>query len=330
MRLYTFEVATAVGKFRRIGAGLEEKMIDLNLACAAYLATTGEPDPYAYASFLIPPDMITYLERGDRSRKAADETLFFVRDRLKAKGKVEGPNNEQIVYEPDSVRLLAPVPRPNVLRDCTVFLEHVKAMSGTVPEIFFRYPCYLTQNGATVAGPRDPIYMPRYTQKLDFEMELGIYVGKKGINIPEDQAGEYIAGVTIYNDVSARDAQMEEQGLPLGPGKGKNFEHANIMGPCLVTPDEIDYNNVSMTVRVNGELVGTDNSKDMYHKFPKIISHISQEEYLYPGDFIASGTSPHGTTHCSSLKRWLQVGDVVEMEFEGIGIIRNEVMAGRT
>jgi len=109
---------------------------------------------------------------------------------------------------------------------------------------------------------------------------------------------------------------MEEQGLPLGPGKGKNFEHANIMGPCLVTPDEIDYNNVSMTVRVNGEVVGTDNSKDMYHKFPKIISHISQEEYLHPGDFVASGTSPHGTTHCSSLKRWLQVGDVVEMEFE--------------
>jgi len=109
MKLYTFEVSTAVGRFRRIGAGLGEKIVDLNLACTAYLAATGEPDPYIYASFLIPTDMVTYFERGDRSRKAADQALLFVRDRLKATGTVEGPDKERIIYEPGSVRLLAPV-----------------------------------------------------------------------------------------------------------------------------------------------------------------------------------------------------------------------------
>ena len=171
--------------------------------------------------------------------------------------------------------------------------------------------------------------MPHYTKELDFEMEFGVYIGKKGINIKEEQAEDYIAGFTIYNDLSARDVQSVEMQMRLGPTKGKNFEHSNIMGPCLVTPDEIDYNNLKMIARVNGEVIANDNSKDMYHKFPKIISFISEEEYLYPGDFIASGTSPHGTTHASTLKRWLVAGDIVEMEVEGIGVIRNEVVKGR-
>ena len=150
--------------------------------------------------------------------------------------------------------------------------------------------------------------MPRYTEQLDFELEMGIYIGKRGIDIPEGNAEDYIAGFTVFNDVSARDVQYEEMQLRLGPAKGKNFEHGSIMGPCMVTPDEIDYNNLRMIARVNGEVVADDNSRDMYHKFPTIVARISEEEYLYPGDFIASGTSPCGTTHASKLGRWLQPG----------------------
>ena len=102
--------------------------------------------------------------------------------------------------------------------------------------------------------------------------------------------------------------------MHMGPAKGKNFENGSIMGPCLVTPDEIDYNNLRMIAIVNGEVVADDNSKKMYQKFPKIVSRISAEVYLHPGDFIASGTCPHGTTHASTLGRWLQPGDVVELE----------------
>ena len=330
MKLYTYQVSTRIGKFERIGAEFEGKIIDLNLACTAYFEQLNEPDPYDCASFYIPLNMVRFFEYGERSKKAAVDSLGFVKDRLKRNGKIEGPNGEQIVYELNEIKLMAPVPRPNIVRDCSVFLEHVRGMEKRrgrdVPNVFYKMPVYVTQSGAIVAGPRDPIFMPRYTKTLDFELELGLYIGKKGINIPEEDAEKYIAGFTVYNDVSARDMSSEENQMGFGPGKGKNFEHGSIMGPCLVTPDEIDYNNLKMIARVNGEVVAEDNSRDMYHKFPKIIAHISVEQYLYPGDFIASGTSPHGTTQFSKLGRWLQPGDIVEMEIEGIGLICNQVV----
>jgi 2-keto-4-pentenoate hydratase/2-oxohepta-3-ene-1,7-dioic acid hydratase in catechol pathway len=330
MKLYTYLISTRIGNLKRIGAELEGKIVDLNLACAAYFEELNEPDPYDCASFYIPLDMIKFFECGERSKKAAADSLGFVKNRVKRNGKIEGPNGEQVVYEFDEIKIMAPVPRPNVVRDCTVFEEHVRGMEKRrgrdVPDVFYKFPTYVTQSGAIVVGPRDPIFMPRYTKNLDFELELGLYIWKKGINIPEEDAEKYIAGFTVYNDVSARDQGALEGQMGLGPAKSKAFEHGNIMGPCLVTPDEIDYNNLKMIARVNGEIVAEDNSKDMYHKFPKIIAHISVDQYLYPGDFIASGTSPHGTTQFSKLGRWLQPGDIVEMEIEGIGLIRNQVV----
>jgi 2-keto-4-pentenoate hydratase/2-oxohepta-3-ene-1,7-dioic acid hydratase in catechol pathway len=329
MKLYTYQIATKIGPFERIGAEVDGKIVDLNLACTAYLTKTKDPDPYGSAAFYIPPHMIHFFQGGDKSKAMAQESLEFIKDELQKNGKMEGPRNEQILYAFDEVKLMAPVPRPNLVRDCIVFLEHFRERWGKrgwpIPDVFYKYPPYATQSGAIVAGTGDPIWMPRYTKQLDFELELGLYIGKKGIDIREEEAEQYIAGFTVYNDVSARDVQMEEGGMRMGPSKGKNFEHSSIMGPCLVTTDQIDYNNLKMIVRINGNLMAEDNSKDMYHKFPKIISHISQEEYLYPGDFIASGTCPHGTAQ-DTIKRWLQPGDVLELEIEGIGTIRNEIM----
>ncbi len=208
-----------------------------------------------------------------------------------------------------------------------VFLEHVKMGRPVIPDVFFDWPPYFTQSGAIVAGPYDPIVRPRFTRELDFELEFGAYIGTAGINIPAEEAERHIAGFTIYNDVSARDVQFKEMEMMLGPAKGKNFEGANIMGPCMVTPDELDYNNMRMICRINGDVVVDDHSGTMHHKFPRIIEWISQEEYLYPGDFIASGTCDHGTAQMSELKRWLEPGDVVEIEIEGIGVIRNQVVA---
>jgi 2-keto-4-pentenoate hydratase/2-oxohepta-3-ene-1,7-dioic acid hydratase in catechol pathway len=273
--------------------------------------------------------MVGFFEGGEKAGKAAQESLDFVRDRLKREG-IEGPRGEQIVYEFSEVKLMAPVPRPNIVWDAMVFLEHFREnwekRGWEVPEVFYDWPCYATQSGSVVAGTGDPIFKPRYTEQLDFELELGLYIGRRGINIREAEAEAYIAGFTVFNDVSARDVQFREQQMRMGPAKGKNFVNGSIMGPCLVTPDEIDYNNLRMIARINEEVVADDNSREMYHKFPTIIARISAEAYLHPGDFIASGTCPHGTTHASSLGRWLQPGDVVELEIEGIGRIRNEVM----
>ncbi len=336
MKYYTFSIASPVGALTRIGAGQGGRLVDLNAACAALFAHQGEPDAGEYAGFLVPPDMVGYLSRGDKARRAVDEALEFV-----AEGVAEGPNGARLSYGFDEVRLLAPVPRPPLVRDASAFLGHVRfgraCVSGerSIADVpadapglanFYKFPPYFHQSGAITAGPYDPILKPAFTESLDFEFELGVYVGRKGINIPAADAERYIAGITIYNDVSARDVQWQEMDLFLGPAKGKNFEGANIMGPCMVTLDEIDCDNLRMVARVNGEVVVDDHSSGMTHKFPRILEYISQEEYVYPGDFIASGTCDHGTCLTSTLQRWLRVGDVVELEVEGIGVIRNEVV----
>lgn len=340
MRYYTFAVVGPLGRAIRIGAEQGGRLVDLNAACAAFLAERGEPDPLEYADFLVPPDMVAYLSRGEKARRAVAESLEFVAERT-AKEAVLCPGCRRVVYGFDEVHLLAPVPRPPVIRDASAFLGHVRfgkeCVSGDRPiaavppdalgpEMFYKLPPYFHQSGATVAGPYDPIMKPRFTEQLDFEFEFGAYIGRKGINIPEEEAAGYIAGYTVYNDVSARDVQFREMQLYLGPAKGKNFEGANVMGPCLVTPDEIDPYNLRMVARVNGEVVVDDHSSGMYHRFPRIIEFMSQEEYLHPGDFVASGTCDHGTCMTSTLQRWLRVGDVVELEMEGLGSIRNEVV----
>jgi 2-keto-4-pentenoate hydratase/2-oxohepta-3-ene-1,7-dioic acid hydratase in catechol pathway len=158
---------------------------------------------------------------------------------------------------------------------------------------------------------------------LDYELEIAVCIGKYGKNISSDKAAEYIAGYTIFNDISARDIQAKEMELRLGPSKGKNFENANIMGPCLVTPDELDVNNLRMMARINNEVWSDGNSRDMYFKFPDLIAYLSKDEPIYPGEFICSGTvgSGCGLEH----GKWLKPGDVVELEIEGIGILKNKV-----
>ena len=325
MRYYTFQVASPTGPHTRIGAELGGAVADLTAGAALALHERGEPDWAEYSRFLVPPDMVRYLERGDKSREVVATSLGLVEEATAA-GVLLGPDGARLSYSFDEIRLLAPVPHPNIVWDSMVFHEHVKMGRPVIPDVFFEWPPYFTQSGAIVAGPYDPIVKPRFTEQLDFELEFGAYIGRKGINITQDEAEVHIAGFTIYNDVSARDVQFREMEMMLGPAKGKNFEGSNIMGPCMVTLDEIDYDDLRMIARINGDVIVDDNSSAMYHKFPRIIEWISQEEYLYPGDFIASGTCDHGTCQMSTLKRWLEVGDVLEIEITGIGVIRNEVV----
>ena len=238
MRYYTFQVATPVGPVNRIGAERDGLLVDLTAAAALKLEGDGEPDWVEYAAFLVPPDLITYLERGEESQSLVQHSLRAVGSVL-PKVEAVGPDGARLIYRFDEIRLLAPVPRPNIVWDSMVFHEHVKMGRPVIPDVFFEWPPYFTQSGAIVAGPYDPIVKPRFTEQLVFELEFGLYIGRKGINITTEEAESYIAGFTIYNDVSARDVQFREMEMMLGPAKGKNFEGANIMGPCMVTPDEI-------------------------------------------------------------------------------------------
>jgi 2-keto-4-pentenoate hydratase/2-oxohepta-3-ene-1,7-dioic acid hydratase in catechol pathway len=166
---------------------------------------------------------------------------------------------------------------------------------------------------------------PSYTERLDYELEFGCYIAKRGKDIPRSRAREHIFGYTIFNDFSARDEQTREMAGQLGPGKGKDFDNGNAMGPCLVTADEIgDPYRLEMIARVNGEEWGRGNSRDMHWKFEDCIAHASRSETLHPGEFFGSGTVGNG---CGLEQlRFLKPGDLVELEVEGIGILRNRVV----
>lgn len=321
MKLYTYEIDTCLGPHVRLGAGLDGRLVDLNLAGEALFAAEGEADPKAAADYFLPCDMVRFFWRGEQGRAAARRALDLV-----ARGTVTAPNGGRLVYDLEEVKLLPPVQRPNIIFDNMLYEGHIRHMD-TLPDVYYRRPVWVTQCPSTCIGSGQDIFKPKYSQWLDFEMELGFYIGKKGKDIPPEKAMDYVAGFTIYNDISARDEQIEEVKVGLGPSKGKHFEHGNVMGPCLVTPDELgDYKALRMRAYVNGELVADDPAGNTVHDIGAVIAWASKESYLYPGDFIALGTTDHGTTDSSKLGRWLQVGDEIRLEVEPIGSICNKVV----
>jgi 2-keto-4-pentenoate hydratase/2-oxohepta-3-ene-1,7-dioic acid hydratase in catechol pathway len=323
MKLVTFSISTPVGRIQRIGAIHGNEIIDLNAGYARYLADKrGTDQACELAAAMLPPDMIAFFRRGKEGRERAKTTLDYV-ERLVTKDALLGPRGEKVIYAMDEVKLMAPVPRPNSLRDYMAFEGHA-SFSGKrqLDKGWYDMPVCYKGNPDTIIGHDDVILWPAFSDLLDYELEYGIYIGKEGKNIPRDRAKDYIAGYTIFNDISARDIQLQEMlAGGLGPVKGKDT--CSVMGPCLVTPDDLDADNLHMMARVNGEIWSDNNSGTAYWTWPQIIEFASMEETLYPGDFLGSGTVEGGSG--LELNRWIQPGDVIELEIEGIGILRNRV-----
>ena len=244
------------------------------------------------------------------------------------------------VYTLGKVVLLSPIPDPPTLRDFYAFEQHVKTARASrgfkmQPE-WYEIPTFYFSNTSEISGPDAPVSYPLGCQELDFELEIACVIGREGKNIALDEASDYIAGYTIMNDWSARDFQRQDMRLGLGPGKGKDF--ATSLGPCLVTPDEFasrrsgrgtsERYDMTMLARINGKEVSRGNFKDIYYSFPQIIVRASRNARLRIGDVLGSGTVGTGcllelgpTVH-----RWLQPGDVVELEIDGIGVLRNHIV----
>ena len=250
----------------------------------------------------------------------------------------------------DQVDFLAPLPLPPQIRDCLGFEEHLKnsfesamklsAMAAddpvaaerelrasgrfTVPEVWYQQPLYYKANRFSVAESGKDVVWPAYSEVMDFELEMACIVGKKGKDISKVNAEDHIFGYTIYNDFSARDAQILESPGMLGPAKSKDFDDSIILGPVIVTKDELDdpYS-LRMQARVNGETWCDSNSSTIHWKFSDMIAHISKSETLHPGEVIGSGTVGVG---CGlEHLRFLNDGDIVELEVEKIGVISNKV-----
>ena len=212
------------------------------------------------------------------------------------------------------------------LRDFIAFEQHIKTVLGQrgaeIPPVWYQMPVYYKGNYRTLLGHDQQLTWPRYSKRMDYELELACIVGKPGLDIPEHEADGYIGGYAVMNDWSARDTQFEEMAVGLGPAKGKDF--ATSVGPWVVSPEEFNPEDARMTARINGEIWSDGNIGQIHWSFPRMIAHVSMEETLYPGDVLGSGTVGGG---CGlELDRWLQPGDVVELEIQGIGVLRNRVV----
>lgn len=262
--------------------------------------------------------------------------------------------NNLTTHNLEDVKLLAPIPRPNSLRDAYAFRQHVETSRRNrgleMIKEFDDFPVFYFSNHNAIFGPSDDIQcMPSHFEKLDYELEIAILIGKKGINVKAENAKEYIAGFMIMNDMSSRGLQMKEMKLNLGPAKGKDF--ASVLGPYLVTPDELSGNiineddngcnyDLQMTCSLNGKLLSKGNLKDMAWSFEKIIERVSYGATIYPGDIIGSGTvgtgcllEINGTNKLKSsdfTEVWLKENDVVEMEIEKLGKITNKIISNKS
>lgn len=268
-------------------------------------------------------DMLSLIDGGEPALDVARRALEAA-----ARSKQSAGARVPVHYRRDEVKLLAPLPRPRTFRDFWIFEEHVKTgwrlRGEELPDVWYQLPTYYKGNPMSIIGPEEDLTWPSFTEKLDFELEMGVIIGKKGRDISEDHADDHIFGYTVLNDWSARDIQRKEMQCRLGPAKGKDF--ATSLGPCIVTPDEVDPYNLRMTARINDEVWSDNNSGTGYWKFNQLIAHVSMGETIYPGELLGTGTVGGG---CGlELNRWLQPGDVVELEIEKIGLLRNRVVKG--
>lgn len=326
MKLVSF--VAGADELNRLGAlTADGAVIDLS---AAHHALTGGNAPSLSS-------MQSLIEAGDAG-------LALARDVVSA-----APDAHRLASGDFAYR--APLPRPVQLRDFANYEGHVlrsmetsmrtRAKKEADPEealirfrnsgqyviapVWYEQPIYFKGNRMNVIGHDQDVIWPDYSMQMDYEIELACIIGKHGKDIKRENADEYIFGYTIYNDFSARDALAYEMGFRMGPCKGKDFDTGNIFGPCIVTRDEIaNPYDLGVAIRINGETVMSGTTGGAQHDFARCIEHVSQSETLYPGEIFGLGTIDHGCGFESDT--YLSEGDLVELEIERIGVLRNRLV----
>ena len=249
---------------------------------------------------------IELLERGLFTVETFKSALDFARK-----------HGLETTYTVSEYNLLAPIKRPSkILALGRNYMAHAVESGYHIPT----KPVYFAKANSSVIGPDEPVVYKKFLTRVDPEGELAVIIGKEGANIPEDEAQSYVAGYTIFNDVTARDMQREDLKLSSPWVRSKGIDTFGPMGPWIVLPDEVkEPIELDIETRVNGEVRQKDNTRSLMFKIPKLISYISSFHTLFPGDVISTGT-PEGM-------KPVQVGDVMEVEIEGIGVLRNPVVA---
>ena len=325
MKLATYQDGDAI----RIGVVDVGKGLILDLAAAARRKGV---DAAPFAS------MLDLIDAGDPGLDKARELEALAGD-------------EELCVRLDAVRLKAPVPVPRQVRDASLFALHLRqggkmiarqraeragdtaemaridaAPLPDLPPIYRDIPIYYFSNRFNVRGHDEEVRWPRYSSVMDYELEFGIFTKGQGADIKASEASSRIFGFTVFNDFSARDIQSREMLGSLGPTKGKSFDGGNVLGPWIVTPDELsDPYRLEGRARVNGETWSQGTTADMLFSFEELLEYVSRDETIMAGEFLGSGTLGNG---CGLEQgRFLSSGDVVELEFENIGVLRNRVIA---
>ena len=270
------------------------------------------------ADHKLPTSLYSLLNR-------VDDPLDLLRETLDEYAQLEKCGDAPpLVTSPE---LAKPLDKIATYRDCYTHEKHVaagfKKRGSPIPEEWYSIPTYY--KGATVnfIGPQEKILWPHYSEKLDYELELALIVGREGKNISVDNAWKHVFGFTILNDISARDMQKKETTIRLGPAKGKDF--CSVIGPVITTADEFEEKGPDLLMQafVNGEKWSQGRSGDAHHSWPEILAHASMDEWLLPTDLFGSGTV--GTGCGMELDRWIQPGDKIELKVESIGSLVNTV-----
>jgi 2-keto-4-pentenoate hydratase/2-oxohepta-3-ene-1,7-dioic acid hydratase in catechol pathway len=316
MKLVSFQLDTPLGPIQRLGV-LDGDVIDINAATRARFIDEGLSESAAdrLANALTPPRIVEFIEAGQHARDAAEETLR--RDTA-----------ERFRHDIAALTLLPAVTGTPMLRDFLSFEGHLRnvypRLGRQIPPEWYELPAYYKGNTASLGAHEDVITMPPYAEDLDFEFEFAAVIGRGGSDIPTGRAMEHIYGYTIYDDFSARRIQAKEMAVGLGPAKSKDFHHAHVLGPYLVTADEIgDPYSLRMRAWVNDEEWVDDTSSDMHWRFDQMIAYASTAELIRPGEIFGSGTVAGGSAieRGGALKR----GDTVTLEISGLGRLRNTI-----
>ena len=333
MKLITFENAQGEIRLGALQRDDETKVIDL-LAGATDLGLSKD-------ALDCLSSMLDLIESGKAGLDFANEIVSQAS---------KYPPRSWSAISSTSIQWRCPLIDPPQLRDCLMFEEHLKNAFGmlrktlaaqsddpdaalkdfearglyAVPEVWYKVPVYYKVNRFSFIGHEQDIIWPEYSEKMDFELEFACVLNRRLKDVTVEEAKQCIFGYTIYNDVSARDVQSIEMQAQLGPSKGKDFDTGNILGPCIVTADEVDPQDMDMIARINGKELCRGNSGSSYWTFPEVIAHASRSETLVAGELIGSGTVGWG---CGlEHGQFLDPGDVIELEVKGIGTLRNRIV----
>jgi 2-keto-4-pentenoate hydratase/2-oxohepta-3-ene-1,7-dioic acid hydratase in catechol pathway len=320
MRLLSYAIDTPLGPQVRVGCERRDGgVLDLNLAAEAMLVRRhglGREPARRIAAALVPSRMLAFVEGGEVTLDEARAVLEW------AETSGDAPP------APSAFTRLPVLPDPPMLRDFMAFETHLKniypRLGREIPPEWYNFPVYYKGNTGNLGADGDEIEIPDYCEDFDFEFEFAAVLGRGGRDIAREEALQHIYGFTIYNDFSARDFQAREMSVGLGPAKGKDFDKGHVLGPVLVTRDEIpDVYNLEMRAVVSGKEWSKANSGSIHWRFEDMIAHASHAETLRVGEIFGTGTVGGGSAKEFGQK--LRSGDTVELTVERIGTLRNRV-----